>query len=266
MIVVRKSGYGINNNKGNPMTAMTRNELITNTLLRLGDQLVSVELDPEHLHLAVDRAFRRYRQRSENAVEESFVPLELAVDQNMYTLDEDIIDIKDILGRVAGSTGTGVGNQIEPFEAQYLNTYLLQGGRTGGLAIYDALAQQHELLGLMFGAEYTFTWNRTKHILHIHRRPKSIRTVYLYCYKKRSEDDLLADHYALPWLEDYTLASAKLMLGEGRGKFATIAGPQGGTTLNGDQLKADAQQELLQLEDDIKLYKEGSAALGIIIG
>jgi len=79
---------------------MDRNELIANTFLRLGHQLVDVELDPEHMNLAVDRAFRRYRQRSENAVEESFVPLELEVDVNMYALDEDIIDIKDVLGRV----------------------------------------------------------------------------------------------------------------------------------------------------------------------
>jgi hypothetical protein len=56
------------------------------------------------------------------------------------------------------------------------------------------------------------------------------------------------------------------MLGEARGKFATYAGPQGGTTLNGEQLKADALNELAQLEEDVKLFKEGSAGLGIIIG
>ena len=43
------------------------------------------------------------------------------------------------------------------------------------------------------------------------------------------------------WIKDYTLASCKYMLGEAREKFATIAGPQGGTSLNGSTLKAEAQ-------------------------
>lgn len=240
--------------------------MIEEILLRLGHQIVDVELDPEHLNYAVDRAFRKYRQRSENAVEESFVPLDIVADQDTYQIDESIVEIRDLLNRAAGTTSTGVGNEFEPFAAQYLNTYLLQSGRAGGLAVYDALAQQHELLGRIFGAEYTFTWNRTKHLLRIHRRPKMAATLYMHCYKYRDDDDLMADRYAYPWLEDYSLATAKLMLAEGRGKYATIAGPQGGTTLNGDQLKADAQQELLQLEEDIKLFKEGGTPLGIIIG
>ena len=33
------------------------------------------------------------------------------------------------------------------------------------------------------------------------------------------------------------------MLGEARSKFATIAGPQGGSTLNGDALKNEAMRK-----------------------
>jgi hypothetical protein len=245
----------------------TRNKIIREIELRLGGQMVDVELDPEHYELAIDKALEKFRQRSENAVEETFIDIELKIDENTYRLPDNIIDVKDIYQRATGGVFNN-GVEFEPFGAQYINTTLggAAGGTGGNLATYDFLSQQLELLGLLFGYEFQFTWNRTKHMLMIHRRPRAEYTVYLHCYAYREEEDLFADHYAFPWLKDYALAQSKLMLGEARGKYATVAGPQGGTTLNGEQLKADALAELAQLDEDIKMYREGSTGLGIIIG
>lgn len=235
--------------------------------LRLGGQMVDVELDPEHYELAVDKALEKYRQRAENAAEETFIELDIEPDVNIYTLDASVLEIKDIYQRATGSSFNS-GVEFEPFGAQYINTYLgsLARGGGGSLATYDFLQQQLELIGLMFGYEFQFTWNRQTKQLLLHRRPRGELTVYLHAYAYRTEEQLFDDYMAYPWIKDYALAQSKLMLGEARGKFATYAGPQGGTTLNGEQLKADALNELAQLEEDIKLYKEGSAGLGIIIG
>lgn len=242
-----------------------RDNIIKEMELRLGGQMVDVELDPEHYNLAIDKALDKYRQRSENAVEESFVHLRLQSDVNSYTLPSEIIEVKDIYRRSSGVSGTS-GNDFEPFEAQYLNTYLLHSGRAGGLAVFDALAQHREALGRLFGAEYTFTWNHTSHNLLIHRRVKADDDVYLHVYNQRPEETLFADIYAKPWIKDYAFAHARLMLAEARGKFNTIAGPQGGTTLNADVLRADAQADLDKLEQDLTLYAEGSTGLGFVIG
>jgi hypothetical protein len=59
---------------------------------------------------------------------------------------------------------------------------------------------------------------------------------------------------------------AKFTLGEARSKFSTIAGPQGGTSMNGDTLKAEAQAEMQQLEEDLRNYVDGSDPLSFIIG
>jgi hypothetical protein len=244
--------------------SVVRNKIIKEIELRLGGGIVDVELDPENYNLAVDKALEKFRQRSENAVEEDFLFLQIEVDTDTYKLPDEIIEVRDIYGRTSGGIGQGV--DFEPFEANYWNTYLLGAGRTGELATYDLLAQHHELLGRLFGAEYQFTWRRQNHTIRLHRRPRAPKSVYLHVYKYREDDDLLQDVYAKPWLKDYALAQSKLMLGEARSKFTQIAGPQGGTTLNGEQLKSDAQNELIQLEEDLKLYKDGSAGLGIIIG
>ena len=51
---------------------MSRSKITKEIELRLGGQMVDVELDPEHYELAINKALEKYRQRSENAVEESF--------------------------------------------------------------------------------------------------------------------------------------------------------------------------------------------------
>jgi hypothetical protein len=76
----------------------------------------------------------------------------------------------------------------------------------------------------------------------------------------------LLDKQSGPWIQDYALALSKYTLGEARSKFSTIAGPQGGTSLNGDALKADAQNELVTLDEELKNFVDGSKPLSFIIG
>ena len=64
-----------------------KDDLVKEIELRLGGQMVDVELDPEHYELSIKKSFEKYRQRSENAVEEGFIPLELIVDTPEYTID-----------------------------------------------------------------------------------------------------------------------------------------------------------------------------------
>ena len=243
-----------------------KDDLTKEIELRLGGQMVDVELDPEHYDLAIKKSFEKYRQRSENAVEEAFVKLELIKEQSEYTLDNDVIDVFDVYRRTSGTLNSASGGDIEPFETAYLNNYLLYSGRAGGMATYDALSQHREMLGKMFGENYTFTWNTVTKKLLLHRKVKTNDTVYIHAYKHRNDEELLQDPYSSPWIKDYALAHGKLILAEARGKYNTIAGPQGGTSLNADALRMDAQATIDKLEDDLKYYAEGQAGLGVIIG
>ena len=56
------------------------------------------------------------------------------------------------------------------------------------------------------------------------------------------------------------------MLGQARSKFGQITGPQGGTTLNGDAIKTEAQTEMTALEEELKTYTAGNQGLGVLIG
>jgi hypothetical protein len=62
------------------------------------------------------------------------------------------------------------------------------------------------------------------------------------------------------------VANCKLMIGEAREKFGTIAGPQGGGTLNGTAMKAEAQTQMDALIESLKTYVDGSQPLTWVIG
>lgn len=242
-----------------------KSDLTKEMELRLGGGMVDVELDPEHYELAINKSLQKYRQRAENAVEESYVFLDLNIDQSEYTLPPEIVEVTDIYRRTTG-VSSGTGNDIEPFQAAFLNTYLLGANRAGGLTMFDMVHQYRETMGRLFGAEILFTWRPQDHKVVLHRKIKAKDQVILKCYNHRPDDNVLKDNYAGPWIKDYAFAHVRLMLAEARGKFTQIAGPQGGTTMNADQLRTDAQAEIDKLEQELTLYNDGSAGLSFVIG
>tara|TARA_B100001057_G_scaffold489546_1_gene576029 strand:+ start:1345 stop:2103 length:759 start_codon:yes stop_codon:yes gene_type:complete len=234
----------------------------------LGGGMVDVELDPDHYETALTKALTRFRQRSDNSVEESYFFMPTVIDQNEYTLPSEIMEVRRLFRRSIGSrTGGGDGGTLfEPFNLAYTNTYLLSSSNMGGLATYDMFSQYQELVGRMFGSFIEFKWNSTTKKLTLLQRPRAEEDLLLFCYNYRPDEQLLDDYLAKQWLKDYTVATCKYMLGEARSKFATIAGPQGGGQLNGDTLKSEAQQEMEKLEAEVSTAVPGGMGYGFSIG
>ena len=230
----------------------------------LGDGMIDVELDPKHYETALDRSLAVFRQRSDNAVEESYAFLTLQDSVNEYILPKEIQQVRQIYRRSVGSrTGNGTGGTVfEPFNLAYTNTYLLSSTNMGGLLTYELFAQYQELVGKMFGSFINFTWTPQNRKLIIHQRPRGEESVMLQVYNTRPDFALIDDVYAGQWIKDYTLANCKMMLGQAREKFAQIAGPQGGTSLNGATLKQEAQADIDRLTAELVNYVPGHANAG----
>ena len=245
-----------------------RQKIIDYCKLMLGDGMIDVELDTAHYNTAIDRALNYYRQRSSNAVEESYAFLIIEVDRNEYDLPQEVMQVRQIFRRSIGSrSGGGQGGTLfEPFNLAYSNTYLLTATNMGGLATYYAFASYQKQVGKMFGSEINFTFNRTTKKLTLMQRPRSEEEVLLWLYNYRPDFNLIQDPYSNQWLKDYSLATCKIMLGEAREKFGQIASPQGGTTLNGTALKSEGKADIERLEVDLINYKDGSTPLTFIVG
>ena len=143
---IDSSGYG------------SRDDLIRELKLRLGDGMVDVELDRDHYDIAINKAMAKYRQLSSGSVEESIVWIQTQPDVTKYTLPSEVIDVKRLYRRGVG-TNSGGGTNFDPFDVAFNNMYMLQAGQLGGLATFDAFAQYKETLGRIFGSEYNFTYN-----------------------------------------------------------------------------------------------------------
>ena len=234
----------------------------------LGDGMIDVELDPIHYETALNKALSVFRQRSDNAVEESYCSLNLIEDQNEYILPQEIQQVRQIFRRSVGSRtgGGGGGTVFEPFNLAYTNTYLLSSTNMGGLATYELFAQYQELVGKMFGSFINFTWHPQSRKLIIQQRPRGDEQVLLWVYNNKPDTVIISDTYAGQWIKDYTLANCKYMLGQAREKFATIAGPAGGTALNGAAMKAEAQSDLDRLTVELVTLVPGGQGYSWIIG
>ena len=252
------------------MTTLTqqKQEVYDYVNASLGGGMVDVELDPVHYETALKTALTRFRQRSDNSVEESYMFLPTVIDQNKYILPNEVIEVRKLFRRSIGSrTGGGDGGTLfEPFNLAYTNTYLLASSNMGGLATYELFSQYQELVGRMFGSFIEFKWNTTTKKLTILQRPRANEKVLMMVYMHRPDSELFKDYLAKKWIKDYTLAKCKFMLGEARSKFNTIAGPQGGTSLNGDTLKQEAQAEMERLEQEVKTQTAGGQGYSFLIG
>lgn len=250
-------------------STIERNEVFKFIKLMLGDGMIDVELDPAHMELALDRALTHYRQRSSNAVEESYLFLELIQDQNEYRLPDEVITVRQVFRRSIGSrSGMGAGGTLfEPFNLAYTNTYLMSGSMMGGLATYDAFAGYQKLVGRMFGSYIEFLWKPTSHILDVLQRPFAQgEQILIQSYNYRPDWVLLQDTYAKQWLRNYALAVCKQILGQARSKFASVAGPGSPITLNGTALLTEAKEEMEKLDKEIQDLTAGGSPMTFVIG
>jgi len=220
----------------------------------LGDGMIDIEADPAHLETALEKALAIYRQRSQASVEESYCFLDLIVDQNEYILPREIQTVREVFRRSIGSrTGGGDGGSLfEPFNLAYTNTYLMSASSMGGLATYYMFASYQKLVGKMFGSYINYTYHPDTRKLTIMQRPQSAERVLLWVYNIKPDIQLLQGTYSGIWIRDYALAMTKIMIGQAREKFSSIAGPTGGVQLNGQAMKTDGQTQADKLEEELK--------------
>ena len=244
-----------------------KEDLFRNLNLRLGGGIVDVELDPEHYEAAYQYAVKIYRQRAQNSTQESYTLLKIERNVDVYTLPSEFINVRQLFRRTVGLETGPAASSFDPFSSAILNTYLLNYNQAGGLATYDFYAQYIELAARMFGGYVIFTFNPVTKELRIVRDPKgSGEQVLIWADIQKPEQVLLQDPGAGIWIGDWTLSQLKLMLGEAREKFASIAGPGGGTTLNGATLKSEGKAMQDQLLEDLKRFVDYSQPLSFVIG
>lgn len=252
-------------------TNLTEDELkqalFKNLALRLGDGIIDIELDPQHYEAAFNYTIKLYRQRAQNATIESYTLMTVIKNVYEYTLPQEFINVRSLFRRTVGLETGPSSTAFDPFSSAILNTYLLNYNYTGGMATYDFYAGYVELAARMFGGYVTYTFNPVTKLLKVVRDFKGTgERILIWADVQRPVIELLQDPGAGVWIGDFTLATLKTIIGEAREKFGSIAGPGGGTTLNGTAMKAEGKAAQEVLLEDLRRYQDYSQPLTWIQG
>jgi hypothetical protein len=244
-----------------------KSELFQNLRYRLGDGIIDIELDPQHFEAAYNYAIRVYRQRAQNATSESYTLMTVIKNIDTYTLPQEFINVRSLFRRTVGLETGPSSTSFDPFSSAILNTYLLNYNYTGGMATYDFYAGYVELAARMFGGYVTYTFDPVTKVLRVVRDFKGTgERILVWADVQKPETTLLQDPYSGVWIGDFMLGNLKVIIGEAREKFSSIAGPGGGTSLNGTAMKNEGKEAMANCIDELKRYVDGSQPLTWVQG
>lgn len=226
--------------------------------IRLAGTLVDVELEKDELDYAIGFALDIYRQRVENATKEQGIIFGVKEGQQKYDLSdrEDIIDIVGIYRNSLGATASS-GRDLDPFLLQFTNQMMSYAGGTNGygsLATLDFQRQHLELLEVLMAHQPQYYFNKSTNELTFHNMINRDEAYLVVAECWRSDEELFNDPDIYPWIQSYAIAVSKQILGDARSMFQTLAGPGGGISMNGSELKQEAQVEIDKLEEELKMF------------
>lgn len=245
---------------------------------RLGGNMVGVELSHEDYRTAIDRALRIYRQRAANSTEEAMCFMTLKKGEQVYILPKEITLVQKVYrqGLVKGWGLSGVpssqASMVDPLALSFSNVYLLRGfgnqngGIAGNLLTMELYSDFLKVSGRMSGTEMPFIWDERSHKITFSEMFRADEDIVLHVWKEVDDDALIESKYSGPWIEDYSLATCKELLGIARRRYSNYNGAGGSFSLDGENLINEAKEEKEKLIQDIGNYTEGSIPPMIVIG
>lgn len=233
---------------------------------QLGWPQLCVELQEEQFNIAIDNALDNYRALSSNAYKRGYVLYTLIPGQQKYYLNsaidktDHIVDVHKIhrLGPLGIYNGAGPQDVWAQAFAQEFYDFAAGGA---DLVSTHLIASFGEELQRLFAGDLMFQWDEPTHELVILRAVRAYEKVVIEAELERSEQEILTDRYARQYIQNWSLAELKMMLGLIRSKFASgTPGPAGTINLNGELLIAEARQDMIELKEELLNYEYGGPA------
>jgi hypothetical protein len=221
----------------------------------LGHPTVQVELTKEQLDLCINLALKELRKFSSFSYKRGVFFLDLKPNQQTYVLTNKCVGFNKVvnihsLHRSRGISvhSTSVDNDV----FQYASLQRLYTMGTFDMLSYHLVQAYMEEMETMFANRIMFQWAEFDRELSLMTRITRNERILVDADFERTEQDLMLDRQTGLWLQRWATAEAKLMLSQSRGKFQTLPGPNGSTTLNSSDLQSQAQQEMEWLREQLQ--------------
>tara|TARA_R110000787_G_scaffold211587_1_gene321372 strand:- start:1389 stop:2270 length:882 start_codon:yes stop_codon:yes gene_type:complete len=212
-------------------------------LARLGHPVVRVELTPYQMKTCIDEAVGTMYNHAP-LFSTQMATFQTTTGQSLYEIPSYILNnleyvvYKKTLLSIQSQAGT---LEFDFFIKYFQDNFLFQNFSVGDFYL---LQQNLEMTRKILGQEGSFTILDNRY-LQIEPRPVSNFQAVIIIYRGLNSDTL---HPAYRnWIQLYSLACAKSVLGQIRGKYQTVPSPGGGAKLNGDALVKEAAEEKKEL-------------------
>lgn len=197
-------------NTNTPETHRLLERLYHENFIRLGGSSIDVHLEDDDYTTAWNRSVDCYRQMGGGSVYKSWTALQMVPRVQEYVMDERVDNViriwrtRGLFGGQAGGSGA-----FESFGAATANTLLRGGiGQNGAafdLVSYDLVLQYQETLDRLFAREIQFVFRTETNSIFMLQVPYQIEEVLIESMVLKSFHELLRDHFAKRWLQDYQL-------------------------------------------------------------
>lgn len=216
-------------------------------LARLGYPTVRVELTPFQIKTAIDEAIIKFSYHCPMWTMNIAV-FNASCGIGLYELPSYIIDNINFVAYQNGLLGalTQAGTLESDFFIKYITDFY--AFQNFNIADYYIFQTYIELVRKTLGQDGFWQVINNRY-LNLTPTPQFTPEPVIVEYRALDSNTI---HPAYRnWIQRYALALSKRILGEIRGKYQSLPGPQGGTTLNGPQLMEQSEREMEKLDEEL---------------
>lgn len=236
----------------------SRQTLIDYCLRSLGAPVIEINVDDDQVDDRIDEALQLYQHYHSDAIEKYYLKHQITSDDitNGYITIPDLIT--DVVQIFPLNENTVSANMFDIKYQMHLND-IYSLGYMGSLVDYEMTQQWLSLVDMIIDSdEKHLSFERHKNQLRIDMDWVTEVDVDQYliveCYRI-IDPDTYTDVYNDYFLKQYATALIKLQWGTNLSKFEGMVMP-GGVTFNGRQLFDDAREELIKLNEELRLNWE----------
>ena len=238
----------------------SRATLIDYCKRRLGEPVIEVNVDEDQVEDRIDEAIQYYQEYHSDATYRGYLKHQMTASDitNQYVnIADTVLWIKRIL-----PLSSSFGQSYNFFDIKYqmmLNDIADMNNFAGDLAYYEQLQQHLSLLDMKLNGTPQVEFSRRQNRLYIFGdiTDEDIQEGEYVIAEMYSivDPEAFGSVYNDMWLKQYTTALIKEQWGLNLMKFEGMQLP-GGVIINGRQLYDDAQGELQDLREKIRLEHE----------
>ena len=235
------------------MRLKTNDDLINYILRQLGAPQLKVELTKDQIQDCIDYAIKEFSTFAyDGALEESVV---LTLNgRGTYQLPDFITSII-MLKSIMGFQTYGSNYVPDRWSEQFFNAL---GSENTGIDAVIAISSTMSLFEKYVYREINYTFNEYKNELQVTEDYTGNVVIHYTMEYIPDEIDRIYNHQ---WIKDYSVAKARLQQGVITGKFSSAL--VGGSTINYEDMKSMAQQDIETLKEELFSKYAGPAPIDI---